>query len=176
MLAEISLSRVGQHIGCKMHMCVCVCVCVCVCLCVRLCVIAVVFTLGFAVRDPQGSLDVEAVQDEHVFKDPFEVESCFMEDPGNCSSPFRKYMITNWSVEFFSWCVEPMSPNFTMECVKMNHGFGKWECPFRCRFAGFTCAEVSPKILSWKNPAWHCSARHDTCRVDCGGRVVDKTS
>ena len=154
----------------------CVCVCVCVCLCVRLCVIALVFTLGFAVRDPQGSLDVEAVQDEHVLKDPFEVESCFMEDPGNCSSPFRKYMITNWSVEFFSWCVEPMSPNFTMECVKMNHGFGKWECPFRCRRAGFTCAQVSPKILSWKNPAWHCSARHDTCRVDRGGRVVDKTS
>ena len=170
MLAEISLSRVGQHIGCKMHMCVCVC------LCVRLCVIAVVFTLGFAVRDPQGSLDVEAVQDEHVFKDPFEVESCFMEDPGNCSSPFRKYMITNWSVEFFSWCVEPMSPNFTMECVKMNHGFGKWECPFRSRRAGFTCAEVSPKILSWKNSAWYCSARHDTCRVDRGVRVVDKTS
>ena len=138
--------------------------------------IAVVFTLGFAVRDPQGSLDVEAVQDEHVLKDPFEVESCFMEDPGNCSSPFRKYMITNWSVEFFSWCVEPMSPNFTMECVKMNHGFGKWECPFRCRRAGFTCAQVSPKILSWKNPAWHCSARHDTCRVDRGVRVVDKTS
>ena len=172
MLAEISLSRVGQHIGCKMQMCVCVCVC----LCVRLCVSALVFTLGFAVRDPQGSLDVEAVQDEHVFKDPFEVESCFMEDPGNCSSPFRKYMITNWSVEFFSWCVEPMSPNFTMECVKMNHGFGKWECPFRCRRAGFICAQVSPKILSWKNSAWHCSAWHDTCRVDRGVRVVDKTS
>ena len=43
MLAEISLSRVGQHIGCKMHMCVCVCVCVS----------ALVFTLGFAVRDPK---------------------------------------------------------------------------------------------------------------------------
>ena len=59
------------------------------CLCVRLCVSALVFTLGFAVRVPEGSLDVAAVQGEYVLKDPLEVESCFMEDPGNCSLPFR---------------------------------------------------------------------------------------
>ena len=69
MLAEISPSRVGQHIGCKMHMCVCVC------LCVRLWVSALVFTLGFAVRDPEGSLDVEVVQDEFVLKDLLSVSS-----------------------------------------------------------------------------------------------------
>ena len=67
MLAEISPSRVGQHIDCKMHMCVC--------LCVRLCVSALVFTLGFAVRDPEGSLDVEVVQDEFVLKDLLSVSS-----------------------------------------------------------------------------------------------------
>ena len=54
---------------------VCVCVCVCVCLCVRLCVSALVFTLGFAVRDPEGSLDVEVVQDEFVLKDLLSVSS-----------------------------------------------------------------------------------------------------
>ena len=137
--AEISPSHVGQHIGCKMHMCVC--------LCVRLCVAALVFTLGFAVRDPEGSLDVAAVQDEHVLKDPLEVESCFMEDPRNCSSPFRKYMITNWSVEVCSGCVEPMKHNFTVKCVKENSGFGKWDCPLRCQHAGFNCAEVLPKAF-----------------------------
>ena len=52
-----------------MHMCVCVC------LCVRLCVSALVFTLGFAVRDPEGSLDVEVVQDEFVLKDLLSVSS-----------------------------------------------------------------------------------------------------
>ena len=31
-------------------------------------------TLGFAVRDPEGSIDVEAVQDEHALKDPLRVD------------------------------------------------------------------------------------------------------
>ena len=66
MLAEISPSRVGQHIDCKMHMRVC--------LCVRLCVSALVFTLGFAVRDPEGSIDVEAAQVKHSLKDPLRVD------------------------------------------------------------------------------------------------------
>ena len=148
----------------------------CVCLCVRLCVSALVFTLGFAVRDPEGSLDVEAVQDEHALKDPLQVEYCFMEDPGNCSSPFRKYMITNGSMEVCSWCGEPMKHNFTVKCVKTNNGFGKWECPLRCRRAGFNCTEVTPKIFAWERTDDHCSALHNACRIDHGGHVVDRTS
>ena len=166
MLAQISPSRVGQHIDCKMHMCVC--------LCVRLCVSALVFTLGFAARDQEwaeGSLDVEAVQDEHALKDPREVRNCWREAKGNCSYPFRKYEITN----VCSWCVEPVNSKFTVKCVKVDD-FGKLVCPPRCIDAEFNCSEVPPKTVEWEREEHKCSYLHNSCRVDHGGHVVDKTS
>ena len=167
MLAQISPSRVGQHIDCKMHMCVC--------LCVRLCVSALVFTLGFAARDQEwaeGSLDVEAVQDEHALKDPLEVESCAGEAKGNCSSPFRKFEMTN----VCSWCVEPVNRKFTVKCVKEDY-FRNKLCPPRCLHAGFNCLEDPPKTVEWERQEHGCSYLYNTCRVvGYGGHVVDKTS
>ena len=52
----------------------------------------------------------------------------------------------------------------------------KLECPLGCRRAGFNCAEVPPKIFVWERTDPHCSALDNTCRVDRGGHVVDKTS
>ena len=154
MLAQISPSRVGQHIDCKMHMCVCVCVCACLHLCSH-----------------WDLLDVEAVQDEHALKDPREVRNCWREAKGNCSYPFRKYEITN----VCSWCVEPVNSKFTVKCVKVDD-FGKLICPPRCIDAEFNCSEVPPKTVEWEREEHKCSYLHNSCRVDHGGHVVDKTS